>query len=382
MYVVAVTLVITLTPFDFAVPTRWRVTISDWTVLDLVANVLLFVPIGFLAALAGLAGNGDGVGTGTRGNDDGDGVRLAARALVLGGALSLAIESAQLLLPTRFSSPWDVLTNAAGAALGGALAPWLRGRLDPARLVGRLALELPLMGVVYLLVPLGWLHALSVAGPADGWSLVVLGLAGGSLLGAIQRRYLGPEGVASAAAMAAVAGGWFLLMVAPAVTRAPAVAAVGALLVGLFTWHRASAPGQGAERRFELAALLRAAPFLGAYLLVLSLTTTNVGGRLERAYVVGIVEGVALFSLLGYVAAEAMGRHERSYRDAWLMVAGVALLAALLDASFRAGVLLPRGDAIPRMVANVVAAVYGGWLYHLQRDQVRRLLAASRVARS
>ena len=356
---VAITLVITLTPFDFAVPARWRVTVSDWTVLDLLANVLLFVPIGFLAAL----------GDRRTGND------VVWRVLVLGGLLSMVIESAQLLLITRYSSPWDVLTNAAGAALGGMLTLWLRRRLDPARLVGRLALELPLMGVVYLLIPLGWLRALVVEdGVLGGWALVVLGLTGGSLLGAIQRRYLGPEGVASTAGMAAIAGGWFLLITAPAVTRAPLVVMTGALLVGLFTWHRASARQRGEERRFELASLLRAAPFLAGYLLLLALSTSNVDGELQRAYVVGVVEGVAVFSVVGYMVAEAMGRRERSYRAEWMVVAGVALLGAFADAVFRRGAIAMGGDAIPRMAVGVCAAVYGGWLYHLQREQIRRLL--------
>lgn len=359
LYVVVVMLVITLTPFHFAVPRSWRVTVDDWTVLDVVANVLLFVPAGFLLALGRPAGE--------RGT--------VWRALAAGAALSLAIESAQLFEAARYASPWDVLTNAAGAALGGALPARLRRRLDPAALVGRLALELPLVGLVYLLVPLAWLRALAGgAGAARLWPLLVLGLFGGSLLGAVQRRYFGPAGMASPRAMAAAAGGWFAVAAVPAVGAAPAMVATGVLLVALFTWHRAAAPAGSAEdRRFERAALLRAAPFFAGYLLLLPLTALEAGPRLEREYVIGIVETAAAFTVLGYMAAEAMGRRERAFRDGWLQVALLALVMAVVDGVLRGAGLAADATLATRTLASVSTAVYGAWLYHLQRDQVRRL---------
>lgn len=364
LYVVAVTLVITLTPFHFAVPERWRVTVEDWTVLDLVANVLLFVPIGFLLALGEPAER--------RGT--------VWRALAAGAVLSMAIESAQLFQAARYASPWDVLMNSAGAALGGLLPTALRRRLDPAAIVGRLALELPLVGLVYLLVPLAWLRALSGgAGAARLWPLLVLGLAGGSLLGAVQRRYFGPAGLASPRAMAAAAGGWFAVAAVPAVGAAPWMVAAGVLLVALFTWHRAAAqPPDSTDRRFERDALIRAAPFFAAYLLLIPLTALEAGQRLEREYVIGIVESAAAFTVLGYMAAEAMGRRERALSEGWLPVALIAAAAALVDAVLRGATLAVDATVAARALASVVAAVYGGWLYHLQRDQVRTLAQRAR----
>lgn len=368
LYVTVVTLVITLTPFQFAVPVRWRVTVDDWTVLDLVANVLLFVPGGFLLAL------GEGEGEGRRG--------AWRRALAAGAMLSLAIECAQLFLPARYASPWDVLMNAAGAALGGALPSWLRRWVDPAALAGRLALHLPLVGLVYLLVPLAWLRALAAgAGVARLWPLLALGLCGGSLLGAVQRRYLGPAGVASPGGMAAVAAGWFAVAAGPAIVAAPVVVLSGVLLVALFTWHRADAPvPEVEERRFEADALLRAAPFLAAYLLLLPLTALDAGTRLEREYVMGLVEVAAAFTVLGFMTAEAMGRRERPFGEAWPRVALVATAAALAELVLRQGGLALGGMALPRAGGGVAAALYGGWLYHLQRDQVRLLAGRARPA--
>lgn len=54
-YFVVVTLVITLVPFRFEMPDRLHVMLSG-TVLDTSANVLLFLPLGFLFRLARPAG--------------------------------------------------------------------------------------------------------------------------------------------------------------------------------------------------------------------------------------------------------------------------------------------------------------------------------------
>src|SRR5258707_5414460 len=92
-------------------------------VFDMVVNVIGYVPLGFLAALAAyprLRGGG---------------------AFVFGFAcsllLSFALESLQLYLPSRTSSNLDLLTNAAGGA------PW-----TPAAVAAEPALRLGARAVV------------------------------------------------------------------------------------------------------------------------------------------------------------------------------------------------------------------------------------------
>lgn len=363
-YVLAVTVVVTLAPFAFAWPTRFQVYVTEWTVLDVVANVLLFVPLGFLGAMGWprLAEQG------------------GRRALLLGAAASLCIEGAQLFAPDRYSSPWDVLTNALGAWVGVQALVLVRRRLDPGSVVGRLGLELPLMGLVYLLVPLGWLCGLTVgASPLRPLLLLCLGLFGASVLGAVQRRHFGPSGLFSPHGMALAAAGWFVVAAFPALRAAAGEVALVAVLVAIFTWHRAgggergSAIDDGRERRFEQDALLRAAPFLGAYLLLLPLTEAS-AAELERHLVVRLVETMTAFTLLGYVVAEMLGRRELALRQAAWRVAAVALPVAGAVAVLRAGG--PPADAteLPRLAAAVAAALYGGWLYDAQRRNVRALV--------
>ena len=85
------------------------------TVFDLAANFLGYLPFGLLCALAlyprySLRG-------------------ALVGALLAGGALSLALETAQSYLPARIASNLDLFANIAGSAAGGIagarLAPWL-----------------------------------------------------------------------------------------------------------------------------------------------------------------------------------------------------------------------------------------------------------------
>ena len=64
-------------------------------------------------------------------------IASTAVATALGVALSVSVELLQLLVPERYTSPFDVLTNGVGAALG-AVAGWLGSRWAWPVLVPRL----------------------------------------------------------------------------------------------------------------------------------------------------------------------------------------------------------------------------------------------------
>ena len=67
---------------------------------DVLGNVMLFAPLGAALAWTG---------------------RRVWRATLIGAVLSITIETAQLVVPGRYATLSDVLTNTAGAALGAAL---------------------------------------------------------------------------------------------------------------------------------------------------------------------------------------------------------------------------------------------------------------------
>ena len=395
VFVAAVVGAITLQPFRFAWPARVEIMLwAGW--FDVLANVALFVPLGFVFALTRAARRTGGLG-GTGGTSRG----TLARALIGGALASLAIEFTQLFEPGRFPSPVDVATNALGALLGAWVHARAARRLGAdTPLVGRLALELPVMGLVYVTLPLCTLAAVStaatdaptIAGVSPrAVALALLAVFGGSLLGTVQRRQLGPALALGPAGAGLVAAGWFLVGALPAAASAPRALALGIALAAGAAWdvgRRATWP-PSAERRFEAEALMLAAPFFAGYLLLLPVGDPPLGP--DASTQLGImrhVETLAAYTVGGYLLAEAWGRRQLRYRHtAWRVGLAAAAAAATL-AGVRAwhGV---EGASLLAIATHAVAAAYGGWLYHLQRAHVKalvdareRLAAADRVAPS
>ena len=373
-YIALVTAVVTLLPFQFAFPSSPRVVLVGG-MADVLANIVLFVPLGFLYAVA-------------RQEKSPTLLRVFLTALLA----SAAIESVQLFEVTRFASLSDVIANGLGAALGAFGQRRLARRIAmDARTLGRLSLELPLMGLVYLLIPLLWLDGLAGRDSATHlWPLLALGLFGASLLASAQRHHFGPNRLLSRELMTGAACAWFLLGGFPGLApRASIVLFLMLAAVGVVVWVRSEdrSRARSINRRFESKALSEAAPFYAAYLLLLvapvaSYSGTGWNGDLvfaatatpwNTSAVLHIVETVAAFTLLGYMLAELRGRREARFREGVRYIAvcgaGAAAVTELLE-GFR-----PDGGASAlRLVLLIIAALYGAWLYHLQRAHVRRLL--------
>lgn len=376
-YLLGVVVIVTLVPFDFGIPATLHLS-GELNLADAIANVAMFVPLGFLAQL-------------TLAAED----RLALRPLLLGIALSTMVETAQLFLPSRFPSPVDVCTNGLGAWLGGFTAAMLRRRIQvtPA-LIGSLALELPLMGLVYLLVPLLWVSGLAAVGePARLLLAALLGLAGAQVLGAVYRHRLGPAGALPLGRVAAGAAAWFLIGTVAGLATAPLAVAAGCGVIAGATWLSGAErrPANALERRFEAETLRRVAPVLGLYLVLqvswppwsaLAAWHAQAGfghawGATGTREILQSLEHLAAFTVLGYAMAEARGRREGPFRASLgaLVGTGLAVAAGLeVLAGFHRG---PGGSLVRAMLA-AGTAVYGGGIYHLQRDHVRWLLARGR----
>ena len=373
-YMGLITAVVTLLPFQFAYPSEPRVMLAGG-LMDMLANVALFIPLGFLYAVARNESN----------------VSLK-RVVAVAVLVSATIETVQLFEVTRFASLSDIIANGLGAWLGAAGQRRLARRIAmDARTVGRLALELPLMGLVYLLLPLLWVDGLAGRGSvASLWPMLALGLFGASLLGSAQRHHFGPNRSLSRELMTGAACVWFLLGAFPGLApRASIVLFLMVAAVGVFVWVRSEdrSRARSINRRFESKALSEAAPFYAAYLLLLVAPVaaySSTGWRGELGFgiapdawnstaVLHVLETVVAFTLLGYMLAELRGRREARFRQGVRYIAacsaGAAALTELLEG------LRPDGGASAlRMALLIVAALYGAWLYHLQRAHVRRLL--------
>lgn len=375
-YMAAVTAVITLAPFHFAWPgaihLMWYAPVDD-----VAANVALFVPIGFFLRLARPR----------------PGDRLALGPLAAGLAASAAIEALQVLLPGRFPSPWDVAANGAGAWAGALLHDRVARQVTvDARLVRALAVEHPAVAVVYLLVPLLWLDTLASGDdPARLALALLLGLSGSVIIATMHSRYLRPAALTSRLDTALAAAAWFSIGTAPALLRDARTIALGVMAVAAFTWLAAGERvAEGAERRFELLALRRAAVFFVPYLMLValwppfaSLLATGWRGTaglppvppeaLAHVPILRFVEFLAGATLLGYMLAQARGRREEGWPA--LLRAAVARGAPLmlLLEGMRGFRPATAASALEAAVA-VLAVAYGAGLYFLGRAHVRRLL--------
>lgn len=312
-YFALIILVITLSPFDLGL--RVLKLSLRMKPSDMLMNIALFLPLGFL-----LCSLGD--------------TRSRIRRTILAAAtFSLALEMMQIFIRSRYVSPIDVLTNTAGAYAGAVLRTHVeRLRLWRPALVSRTGLDIPLVGLLYLLVPQMWLSTAGMAG--DPWR----------------------------------GAGTALLLVA------------AGIVVSSLTEHR------DRERRFEADTLRRFIPVFAAYLVAAALWPPSrqlvswhgAVGFLDRLGNAGItdilrlLEHVAGFTLIGYALAEWRGRLEISLASDLPRVAGVALGFAMA-LEIAQGVLSGPGASVLRGALAVSGALYGTTVYHLARDHVRAL---------
>ena len=381
-YVAATTLVITMAPFRFeSRPVHglsW-----EWTPFDLVMNVAMFVPLGFLFRV-----------TRPRGSR-----RAWYMAIVIGALLSTTIETAQLFEETRYSSLLDILTNTAGAAVGSLLFSRLSHRLRiGASAVSALALELPLMGVVYLLVPLLWLTGLASSGTERAWLLLPMTIFGGAVIGAVHGAYLEPAQRVGATGLLVASAAWAAIASVPGGRGETLVIVSGIVLAAAAAWLRSVATTRArlerGPHRFELPTLRMVMPLFAAYLALSALWPLDGAsgvwraglelfparnGELSQRLVFQALEYISTFTVAGYLIAEFHGRTNDGYR---VMVGrvlywggGLALMLELArgwHSQFGASVLM--------CALAIAASVFGGWLYHLQRDHVRALWTRDRGA--
>lgn len=390
-YVAGIIAIITLAPFRFETHPVHGLT-DLWTPLDIVMNVVMFVPLGFLYRLT-WPESSRGRAPGASGA-----LLMASHAFALGAVTSAAIEIAQLFERTRYTSLLDVLTNASGALIGALLHDLVARQVRADRAVKTMALELPLMGLVYLLAPMMWLAGLSSAGVGDDTRaplvLFITAVAGG-ILGTVHGAYLAPLRGRTRGWLALTALAWFAIATVPSGIRDVPLVMTGALLTVCVAWLRSIAtartrettPG-GENRRFELPTLRLLLPCFAAYLALSSLwpldgaeptfvasiplLPSGVDTTQEKLF--AILEHVGAFTLVGYVTAEFYGRDVQRFRDmagrVVLWGGGVSLLLELARGwhpFYRASVSL--------WILTVLASGFGGWIYQLQREHVRTLIS-------
>lgn len=348
-YLGAVVAMILLAPFRFD---PGRLAAATWEPLgttelrDVVLNVVLFLPLGFLL---------ERVRSG----------RLGVGAIaLLAAAVALAAESLQLMIPGRYSALTDVAANGAGAALGAVLSRMVRLRVAAdAALAGRLFLDLPLVGLCWLMVPLVWLQALGRLEPRDAVVAATLALAVGVALAAAGRS----GGTTRWPLLAPMAAGWALIALLPLGLRDPrsaalalAAHALGFAIADLW-WGRAGRT----ERRVEPGTILVIAALLLPWLVT---TDPSVGsfawrgdGAATRLGALAVLERLVGCTVIGYALAEWRGRAKRQ----GIVAVGISAVVTVAVVA-----LVHWPVATPRLLLTALGAGLGATIYQRQRAAV------------
>lgn len=365
VYMVILVCLITFIPFHFHVPQKIEI-LWEHNLYDDITNIFLFLPLGFLFRLS------------RRNHKD----TLCLKALGFGILVSVIIEITQAFLVGRYTSVIDVITNGLGAWLGAIVFTLINHNMKERHVSGVFALEIPLMNLVYLLVPLIWLNALSAGNEASRlWLMVSLGLFGSIVLSSIYiHRLKDVEGLSSNK-ICLLAMGWFLVASIPVLAHFPLqiiVCMIGiGIIVRLLTVFQKKIIKE--DRRFELPTLRRLFPLYFFYLLLLVFwpTTFAFSGwhvnvefqdlmqNEKIVFTFRFIESVAAFTLLGYMLAEMRGRKEESRTKTLLLILAFTLSFLIAVAIIRNPAFLSY-QTLVEVIIITGASIYGGMIYRLQ----------------
>ncbi len=375
--------IITLAPFRFsAIPVNGLTSIIEGR--DALLNIVLFFPLGFVYQLS---------------RED----RAQARwlpAFGAGCAVSALIELAQVFAPGRYPSATDLGTNALGASLGAWIASLAARHTDGTQTVRTFALDLPLVGLTYLLLPALWLTGLSA--PEGGLATVLLPVMSAAwIMGSVHASYDGADATAhergrrvfrlwSGAAL------FLAVSLAPAAWADARLLLWGALLVVVLIALRLLAPAAwiagatrdgNVSRRFEGPTLRVALGPLVAF--VVALTMLPISGPLDEwrgtwsltpatdvpsdAALFRAMAMLASYTAIGYAIAAMQGRQVEELRGlAARALRWTILLAAPLE--WLRGWGTTTAASATMLALTGTASVLGAAIYQFQLRHVQALL--------
>lgn len=371
VYFICIVFLITLIPFDFKSPENIEISWRLESGITMVANIFLFIPIGFLFALT----------------QNSNKAPFCFQALGFGLLLSLFIEIAQVFVHGRTSSVIDMLTNGFGAWAGAISVGYFRNKLSENRTARLFSFELPLMNIVYLLIPLIWLNCMATGDEAARlWILVLPGLFGTGVLSLIYVHRFRGLNQYSLNKFSFLVLTWFIIASIPALINFPIQVATFGICACLITqiFVRFLQKNHISEKRFELPTLKKLFPLFIIYLLLLTLWPTTLALQNWQShyhlfefafnkrvvFTFRFIEIIAAFTLLGYIMAEMRGRRKESIFETFGWIYLIALCASVLMEILRS-FPPPFTFNVFEMALLIGASLYGAFIYRLQMKAIQ-----------
>jgi len=373
LYAVLLILLLTLMPYRFAWPEQIHWMLTD-TLSDVVKNLFLFFPIGFLYALA-------------QSRQPQKTASLYLKVLLCGFLLSLGVELLQLLLHNRYSTTSDVISNSLGSLIGAYAHQKLQQQLKTTDLSRLMALEYPLMFDIYLLTFLIWLNGSNLSHEPSRLALLpLLALLGARIFGSLlayQAAHTHRSQLQQKTFFITLI--WFVIAAIPALFQNPLWSSLVILAVAFLATeqmrrlHLKPAP----ERRFEIRTLQPILPILIIYLLLLTFWPLHFSSQpwqlqlvwaAELPFTDGIqfriIELFVGFTLFGFLTSECHGRQSLSL----LQLGGHQLGYLLLSLTT---LTLLHGFHLTQRVQGVELVIFssgylsGILLFQLQQQQIK-----------
>ena len=326
-------------------------------------NIILFIPIGFLLYPI-----------------------LPERkkniyATLFGILFSSFIEFNQIFIPGRSPGFNDIVTNGAGALIGVMghhyVKEYVRERSEKLWHLG-----IPLMDIIFLMIPLLWLSSFAAGHDINRlWLLLLLGIIGAVLVSEIYINRIPDKSFVYLILFIFLLSTWYSISIFPALYKYPKRTIFFIMLINIFAFIRFKYGYKPInDKRFELRTLNKIIPLFVIYVLLLNQWPLSIPRssfqfswltdyKLQQIYFISIyryVEYFAAFAMIGYLLSEYINRSNNKINKSRRVISWLLITAIILE--------IPRGfhpgyfATIENIIVSFAWSIFGAGIYVMQLE--------------
>ena len=362
-YILIVTLLFTLAPYNYSFTQLNNLNkFFDFQLIDSIVNVILFIPIGFL--LFPILPE-----------------RKKYLSVILFGFLfSCFIEFNQIFIPTRRPGLNDILTNTLGALFGSLGHQYIKKYIQD-RSERLVHLGIPVMNILFLMIPLLWLSSFAADYEGDRLLLLLLlGIIAAILVCEIYINRIPEKNFINLILFIALLSIWYLISIFPALVKNPGII-LFLVPINIFAFFRMKYESKVKnDKRFELKTLNKIIPLFILYILLLSQWPLSIPEksfqfnwftdyRIQGHYTLALyryIEYFTSFSIVGYLLSEYINRSKNQLYKSRRVLLWLLILVILLEIlrGFHPGY----SATLENIIVTFVWGIFGAGIYLMQLE--------------